>query len=173
MREEILDVVDEHDNVIGRDTRSNIHNSKSWHRGIHVIILNGRGEMLLQLRGPGQDKYPNTYDLAVSEHAKSGESYEQAAKRGLLEELGIRDAKPRKLLHLRMEYGPCDRSVTVLFKLVYDGEIQMDEKETESIRFLPVDEVKKMLDDEKDKFSFWAYEILKWYFGCPSKVKEI
>lgn len=111
--------------------------------------------------------------MAVSEHAKSGESYEQAAKRGLLDELGVTDVKPRKLLHLRMEYGPCDRSITVLFKLVYDGEIRMDEKEAVSIRFLPVDKVKKMLRDEKDKFAFWAHEILKWYFGLPSKVKEI
>lgn len=58
MSEEILDIVDEDDNPIGRDTRFNIHNSKSWHRGIHVIVLNSKGAMLLQLRGPGQDKLP-------------------------------------------------------------------------------------------------------------------
>lgn len=173
MSEEILDIVDENDNVIGKDTRYNIHHSRSWHRGIHVIVLNGKGEMLLQLRGSDRDKYPNTYDLSVSEHSTPGESYEQAAKRGLIEELGITDATPRKILHLRMEYGPCDRSITVLFKLIYDGKIKMDERETVSTKFIPVDEVKKMINDDKVKFAFWAREILKWYFGFDSKVEEL
>ncbi len=173
MSEEVLDVVDENDRVIGKDTRFNIHHSKSWHRGIHVIILNGKGEMLLQMRGPEQDKYPNTYDLSVSEHAKAGESYDQAAKRGLSEELGIKDAKPRKLLHLKMEYGPFDRSITVLYELKYDGEIIVDDKETISVSYLPVDEVKRMLKAEKEKFAYWAYEIIKWYFGLDTMVKEL
>jgi isopentenyl-diphosphate delta-isomerase len=170
---EMLDIVDENDNVIGRDTRHNIHRSKSWHRGIHVLVFNRDGEMLLQLRGPDRDKYPNTFDLSVSEHAKAGESYDHAAKRGLLEELGIGDAEPERILRLRMEYGPRDWSITVLYKLVYEGKMRMDRKETASIQFFPVDEVRKMLGDEKEKFSSWTYEILRWYFGLPSKLIEI
>lgn len=33
MSEELLDVVDENGNVIGKYTRFNVHHSRSWHRG--------------------------------------------------------------------------------------------------------------------------------------------
>lgn len=174
MSAELLDVVDENDNVIGRDTRFDIHRSESWHRGIHVILFNNKGEMLLQMRGPGQDKYPNTYDLAVSEHVQSGETYEQAAMRGLREELGISGAEPKRIVHFRMNYGdPYDNTVAVLFRLEYDGEMEMDRKEVASIGFFPVNKIKKMLADNPGKFTYWGREILKWFFGQESELKDI
>jgi isopentenyldiphosphate isomerase len=174
MSSEVLDIVDNSDNVIGRDTRFNVHHSKSWHRGIHVILINGKGELLMQLRGPEKDKCPNTYDLSLSEHVMSGETYEQAAMRGLQEELGIVGVKPEKILYFRMNYGdPSDNMVGVIYKLEYEGKLAMDRKEIASIEFLSPLKIKKMLSGEKEKFAYWAYEILRWYFGLPSKVQEI
>ncbi len=173
MLAEELDVVDENDNVIGKDTRFNVHHSKSWHRGIHVMLFNEKGEMLLQLRGPDRDKNPNCYDLSVSEHVRSGETYEQAAKRGLHEELGIADAKPEKILHFSMNYGdPYDNMVGVLYRMTYGGRLTKDRHEIASIQFLPLEKIKGMLD-RKEEFALWAYEILRFYFGMESKVKEI
>ncbi len=174
MSEEELDIVDEKDRVIGRDTRSNVHSSRSWHRGIHVILINGKGEILLQMRGPVRDKFPSTYDVSVSEHVRSGETYEHAASRGLLEELGIADAEPRKVLHFRMNYGdPCDNMVGVVYRLLYPGPIRMDRKEIASIAFFSTEEIKVMLSQEKNMFAPWAYEILRWHLGMPSKVEQI
>ena len=176
MPEEMLDVVDENDKVTGRDTRKNVHNKGFWHRGIHVIILNRKGEMLLQLRSPGKEQYPNAYDLSVSEHVGSGESYWKAVRRGLREELGITGARPEKLLHFRMNYGnPGDNMVGVIYELRFDGKLKIDKREIQAVKFTGTDRIKKMVRDgkEKKKFSYWTYEILRWYFRMPSRVEKI
>jgi len=176
MPEEMLDVVDENDKVTGRDTRKNIHDKGFWHRGIHVIIINGKGEMLLQTRSPDKEQYPNSYDLSVSEHVSSGESYVQALMRGLREELGITGARPKKLLHFRMNYGkPGDNMVGVIYELRFDGKLKFDKKEIRAVKFTEADMVKRMILDgkEKKRFSYWTYEILRWYFRMPSRVEKI
>ena len=79
---EILDVVDENDHVIGKATREEIHSSELWHRGVHVFVFDSQGKLLLPIRSSTKDKFPNTYDCSVSEHLKTGETYEEAMVKG-------------------------------------------------------------------------------------------
>ena len=43
MREEIFDVVNERDEVIGRQTRREVHRNGLKHRAVHVLVFNSRG----------------------------------------------------------------------------------------------------------------------------------
>jgi len=169
---ELIDIVDEKDNVIGVSTRREIHNSNKWHRGIHIFIFNSKGELLLQVRSKTK-KYPNTYDCSVSEHVKSGEKFEDAAQRGLKEELNITKLNLKKLLKFRMKYGEKDYMISVLFKGYYDGKVEVDKGEIDYAKFFSLDEIKEMLNKEEGKFSPWTKELLKWYFHLPSKIIEI
>jgi len=45
---EYLDVVDENNRVIGRETREKIHGSGLWHRGVHVIVFDSKNRLILQ-----------------------------------------------------------------------------------------------------------------------------
>jgi isopentenyl-diphosphate Delta-isomerase len=95
---EYLDVVDSHDRILGRDTRANIHRNHLIHRGVHVLVVNTLGEILVQLRSPRLDTHPGYLDASAGGHVQSGESYRQAAGRELLEELGCHDSGLRHLL---------------------------------------------------------------------------
>jgi isopentenyl-diphosphate delta-isomerase len=86
---EIMDIVDENDVVIGSATRSEIYDKKHWHRIAHVIIFNSAGEMALQRRSPSRSFMPNAWVSAGSGHVQAGETYEQGARRELIEEVGI------------------------------------------------------------------------------------
>jgi isopentenyldiphosphate isomerase len=172
--EEILDLVDENDNVIGKDTRFNVHHTKSWHRGIHILVFNKKGEILLQIRAPARRQFPGKYDLSVSEHVLSGETYENAARRGLKEELGIAGVRPERIVYFRMNYGdPYDNMIGVLYKINFDGKSKRDEKETASVEFFPQEKLRKMIVEEPEKFACWTLEILRWHFGMESKLRDV
>jgi glutamine synthetase len=71
--EEIFDVVDEADRVVGRATRAVVHREGLRHRAAHVFLLNGRGELFLQRRALGKDEHPGLWDSSAAGHLDAGE----------------------------------------------------------------------------------------------------
>ena len=120
-----------------------------------------------------KDKFSNHYDCSVSEHLERGEAYEDAAIRGLRKELGITDAKLKKLLKFRMNYGLNDNMISELYECQYDGPFRIDKHETQCLEILSLQEIKKMLAKDEEKFAPWTKEILKWYLKLPSKVEPL
>jgi isopentenyl-diphosphate delta-isomerase type 1 len=101
MSEEIFDVVNDQDEVIGRCPRSEIHRLKLKHRAVHVLVFNSRGDLFLQKRSMKKDCFPGTWDSSASGHLDSGESYDSCAIRELGEELGlIISAVPERLFKI-------------------------------------------------------------------------
>ena len=72
MVEEIFDVVNERDEVIGQKPRSEIHRLKLNHRAVHVLVFNSRRELFLQKRSMKKDCFPGTWDSSASGHLASG-----------------------------------------------------------------------------------------------------
>jgi|SRR5689334_21943111 len=89
MPEEIFDVVNDRDEVIGQKPRGEIHRLKLKHRAVHVLVFNSRGELFLQKRSMKKDCFPGTWDSSASGHLDSGESYDACAVRESKEELGL------------------------------------------------------------------------------------
>ncbi|MDP7586167.1 MAG: NUDIX domain-containing protein, partial [Verrucomicrobiota bacterium] len=81
MGEEIFDVVDANDQVIGQKTRSEVHRLGLRHRAIHLLVFNAEGELFLQKRSTKKDCFPGTWDSSVSGHVDAGETYDACAQR--------------------------------------------------------------------------------------------
>ena len=47
MSEEIFDVVNERDEVVGQAPRSEVHAKKLLHRAVHVLVFNSHGQLFL------------------------------------------------------------------------------------------------------------------------------
>lgn len=171
--EELVDVVDRDDVKIGTATRSEVHASGAWHRGVHVLVFNPRGELLLQRRSSKKDKSPRTLDLSVSEHAKSGESFEEAAIRGLREELGIKTIPFARVLKFRMAYGPGDNMISVLYESNFGGKVRLDSSEVEGVVPMDAERTRMLVEEDGERLAPWARELLRWYLRLPSGVEEI
>ncbi len=89
MSEEIFDVVNERDEVVGRETRRVVHRTGLMHRAVHVFIFNTRGEVFLQKRSMTKDSSPGLWDSSASGHLDCGEDYDACAVRELREEIGL------------------------------------------------------------------------------------
>lgn len=95
--DEIFDVVNERDEVVGRATRREVHSRGLRHRAVHVLVFNRRGEVFLQKRSMAKDSAPGCWDSSCSGHLDAGEDYAAAAVRELEEEIGLKIAGPQLL----------------------------------------------------------------------------
>ena len=98
--DEVFDLVDAEDQVIGTATRREVHTRKLFHRAVHVLLFNQAGQVFLQKRSPNKDTAPNCWDSSASGHVDSGENYYDTALRECQEELGVEIGQLNKLTKL-------------------------------------------------------------------------
>ena len=94
MSEEIFDIVNERDEVIGQALRKEVHARGLWHRAVHVLVFNARGEVFLQKRSTLKDTAKGKWDSSSSGHVDTGEDYDTCAVRELREEIGLTLTQP-------------------------------------------------------------------------------
>lgn len=88
--DELLDLVDENDNVIDVKTRSEIYSKDlNFVRAVAAFLINDQGQIWIPRRSSNKKLFPLALDSSVGGHVSSGETYEQAFERELLEEVNI------------------------------------------------------------------------------------
>lgn len=87
--DELFDVVDEQDRVVGQARRADVHAQKLRHRAVHVLCLDEAGRVFLQRRSMLKDSAPGKWCASCSGHLDAGEDYDAAAVRELAEEIGV------------------------------------------------------------------------------------
>lgn len=103
--DELLDLVDENDKVIGTIMRSQSmtvnREPKGYLRAAELFIRNREGKLWIPRRAPHKAIAPNSLDYSASGHVASGETYVQSALREISEELNLSlEPKDLKLLHI-------------------------------------------------------------------------
>src|ERR1043165_3580158 len=98
MADEIFDVVDEQDRVIGREIGREGQRRGVRHRAAPLLVFNSRGEVFLQKRSMSKDSSPGLWDSSASGHLDCGEDYHACAVRELRDEIGLDvSACPRRV----------------------------------------------------------------------------
>lgn len=85
---EFLDIVNEHDHVIGQSSFKEAHDKLLRHRFCRIFVFDQNNKIVLHKRKWSHPDYPMVWDSAGG-HVHAGESYEQAAHRELNEEMGL------------------------------------------------------------------------------------
>jgi Isopentenyldiphosphate isomerase len=101
--DELFDVVDELDRVVGQARRADVHAQKLRHRAVHVLCLDGAGRVFLQRRSMLKDSAPGKWCASCSGHLDAGEDYDAAALRELAEEVGVQVEPPALERWLRLD----------------------------------------------------------------------
>ena len=83
-------ICDSHGKVLRKDTIANAYNKNEIRLMVQVILLNGRGEILMQQRAASCVEDPLFWDTAAAGHVDYGETPRRAARRELREETGLR-----------------------------------------------------------------------------------
>ena len=147
MQDELLDIYDVSQRWVGQERRAVVHRKGYWHRAVNIFVLNPSEQLLIQRRAHAKNVYPNTWDLSVAEHLKAGESYIEAAHRGLAEEMGIGSVvlhQVGKISASKVELSEQnikDYEFQLCFSTLYKGEIRINTNEVAEARYVPLAEV--------------------------------
>jgi len=98
MSEDIFDIVNEHDEVIGQRPRREVHQLGLRHRAVHILVFNALGQVFLQKRSQLKDTAKGKWDSSTSGHVDAGEDYDTSAVRELGEEIGLFVTQPPQRL---------------------------------------------------------------------------
>ncbi len=147
MSDEIFEIVDENNKVIGTAKRSECHGNPALiHRTVHVIVFHPDGRMLLQKRSMLKDIQPGKWDTAVGGHLMPGEDFEIAGRREMQEELGVPATLTLKYLFDSKIRNNIESENTRVFSTVYEGPFNFPKDEIDDVKFWTVRELRKGME---------------------------
>jgi isopentenyl-diphosphate delta-isomerase len=150
----IVDALDDQGNVVGQLPRRELPRTACF-RVVHVLVVNPLGSILVQkiakpLRHAGQ------WGSSVAGYLHAGESYRQAAKRKLRDELGIRGFEAGALTVLP-ETRMRDLGVTKfigVFVLRHEGPVLLNQEDAVGLEFLLPREIERRRAGEQRDHHF-------------------
>lgn len=158
--DELFDVVNDRDEVIGQKRRADVHAQGLLHRAVSVFVFNSAGELLLQLRTATKDQYPLCWTSSCSGHVDAGEDYDTAAVRELREELGLTTPIERLA---KFDAGPeTANEFTVLYRTTADSIPSPEPEEIERVEFVALSEVARSVKESPDKFTPPFRTLFEW-----------
>ncbi len=157
-----LNIVNENDEVIGKESRENIHKMGLLHREVHVWIYNDKGEILFQKRAADKDTYPGLLDASAGGHVEPGESYEEAALKELKEETGLKADFNDLIFITKIRSKSLDKITSMtnnvirqIFAYKYHGkaeDLKLENGKADSLEFWPINKILNISEKEKKKF---------------------
>ena len=144
------DILDENGRPLGKTTlRGKVQlRPGEYHLVVHIWIVSSDGKVLIQRRAESKKLMPGEW-AATGGAAISGEDSFTAAKRELFEELGLeRDENSmKKILHIKRRNSLLDVWITVSDLPVES--LTLQETEVAEAKWVTVDELKKMIEENK------------------------
>ena len=142
--EEIFDVVDSEDRVIGKASRHQVHTNDLMHRSVHILVYNSTGNLFLQKRAMIKDESPGLWDSSAAGHVESGEDYISCAKRELKEELSLSGYQLDEVLSIPAQSTTFWEHVRV-YKCVTDSNICINKNEISEGKYMKLPEVRALI----------------------------
>lgn len=147
MQEEMFDVVDDDDNVVGKATRSECHDNGLIHRSVMFFVFDSKGRVLVTKRTQKKDFFPGYWSIVLGGHVRSCESYEEAVVREIEEEIGI-SAEPMLISFFKKRI-PEEKENVKVFGVVAKDKLKLNMDELESGEFIAFDGLEKRMESEE------------------------
>ena len=170
--DELIDIVNEWDQIIGQELKSRCHKEKILHRGSGIFVFkdNTYKEILLQRRSMQKESNPG--DLCIpGGHLQVGETYIEGAKREYFEEMYNSKYSKGKIqfeeLFKIKKFADNDHEFITLFRTIDSGPFKPDLSEVESYRFENIDQIFKKIKAKPKNYTQTLILLLK---ECKERI---
>ncbi len=167
MNDELFDVVNDRNEVIGCLPRAEVHRRGLKHRSAHLLLFNSRGDLFLQQRSFRKDTCPGAWDSSAAGHLSAGESYDDAVRRETREELGIvLGSAPEPLFTLEASPETGHEFIWV-YRATHDGPFHLHPLELTGGGWFHPDHVDRWTADRPEDFARSFCRIWQKYLALP------
>lgn len=167
MLEEVI-LVDAHDTCIGTMEKMEAHEKGLLHRAFSILLVNEKGEMLLQQRALEKYHSPGLWTNACCSHPRPNESNLEAADRRLQEELGM-TVSLNELFQFtyraELEYGLIEHEIDHVFWGITNEDPTINLTEVMSYKWISLLELKQDMNAHPEKYTAWFNLLMVDHFS--------
>ena len=172
MSKEKVILVDENDNQVGVMPKLEAHQKGLLHRAFSVFIFNSKYELLLQKRASSKYHSGGLWTNTCCSHPREGEEILDAAKRRLIEEMGI-DTSLRKV-HDFIYKAELDNDLTehefdhVLYG-IYNEDPIINKDEADDFKWIDMDSLNEDIKTNGNNYTIWFKIAFEYFYNYLKK----
>ena len=161
--EELVVLVNDNNEEIGTMPKMEAHNAHTpLHRAFSVYVFNRKGKFLLTQRALSKKVFPCVWTNSCCGHPGPGEETENAIKRRLEFELGL---KPESLKAVLPKYryraemnGIVENEICPVYTAIVSSDPKPNPQEIEDYEWIDWKKFLKNLEKDPEKYSPWCKE---------------
>ena len=165
-------LVDENDNQVGVMPKLEAHQKGLLHRAFSVFIFNSKYELLLQKRASSKYHSGGLWTNTCCSHPREGEEILDAAKRRLIEEMGI-DTSLRKV-HDFIYKAELDNDLTEhefdhVFYGIYNEDPIINKDEADDFKWIDMDSLNEDIKTNGNNYTIWFKIAFEYFYNYLKK----
>ena len=165
-------LVDENDNQVGLMPKLEAHQKGLLHRAFSIFIFNSKYELLLQKRASSKYHSGGLWTNTCCSHPREGEEILDAAKRRLIEEMGI-DTSLRKV-HDFIYKAELDNNLTEhefdhVFYGIYNEDPIINKDEADDFKWIDMDSLNEDIKTNGDNYTIWFKIAFEYFYNYLKK----
>ncbi|MBX2984227.1 MAG: isopentenyl-diphosphate Delta-isomerase [Flavobacteriales bacterium] len=151
-------LVNDKDEEVGTMEKLKAHRQGKLHRAFSIFLFDSEGRMLLQQRATDKYHSPRLWTNACCSHPVPGEAISDAAKRRVMQELGISpelDPQFKFTYRAELENDLVEHEIDHVFFGKWDGKVHPNPREVMDTRWLSIAELDAEIATASEKFTAW------------------
>lgn len=168
MTEEQVVLVNERDESVGTMGKLRAHQEGALHRAFSVFLFDDQGRVLLQRRAAGKYHSAGLWTNTCCSHPRPQETIIDAAKRRLMEEMGIATEVEHRfhfIYRAALDNGLQEHELDHVLFGRFAGPAIPDPKEVGDWKYVSADALDEELKNHPDRYTVWLRE-------CWQRVRE-
>ncbi len=145
-QDELLCIVDDEDNILGKATRKECHTKKLRHRTAGTFVFNKNWQIFIMQRSDTKDMEPSVWTISAGGHVEYGDSYEDTARRELEEELGIKES-PIFIKKFKNDLKQ-ELEMSAQYYVITDQQPEINKEEIKQGKFVSLEELKELIKNQ-------------------------
>lgn len=165
---EKLTLVDKNDQPIGVGDRKDAWTHGYYTRNVRIVLRDQDGRFLSQKRSMKKDTFPGMWTVAASGHVDEGETWDTAAYRETMEEIGV-STNLKLIGDFVFENDKDDKKIRQIIH-VYEGAIDgamqfnLEKDEVEDTAWYELSELKSLMQETPHMFTPSFIETIKRFY---------
>lgn len=159
---EIVDIVDENCKVIDKLLKTEAHKKGLLHPTVISEVIDKNGRWLLVSQAKDKQE-PDKFVSPMGGHVAHGETFEEAVRRELFEELGVKKAKFRykgKFIYDVFVKNRQENHYFIVYETYFDGKPKLG-LESAEYSYFTINELKKELKSNPKMFGYAFHAVVK------------